>query len=58
MWLVAGGLTTVTWSVVGGRLLFWLMVSFFTAIGQWFFGSVVSSQWFLWLVVGGQLFFR
>ena len=53
---MVGGLTTVIWSVVGccsgrwlnnrdlvgGRLLFWSVVGFFTAIGRW---SVVPGRW-------------
>ena len=45
---LSAGLTTVIWLVVGGRLLFWSVVSFFTAIGRWFFRSVVplvGSRW-------------
>ena len=45
--------------MVGGRLLFWSVVGFFTAIGWWFFRSVVplvGGGYFLgkWSVVGGR----
>ena len=64
---MAGGLTTVIWSVVGccsgrwlnnrdlvgGRLLFWSVVGFFTAIGRWSVVFQIGGRWFLWSVVGG-----
>ena len=66
MWSVVGGLTTVIWSVVscrfgrwlnnhnlvGGWLLFWLVVGFFTAIGRWSVVFQIGGRWFLWSVVG------
>ena len=65
-WSVVGGLTTVIWSVVGccsgrwlnnrdlvsGRLLFWSVVGFFTAIGRWSVVFQIGGRWFLWSVVG------
>ena len=66
MWSVVSGLTTVIWSVVGccsgrwlntrdlvgGRLLFWSVVGFFTAIGRWSMVFQIGGRWFLWSVVG------
>ena len=65
---MVNGLTTVIWSVVdccsgrwlnnrdlvGGRLLFWSVVGFFTAMvgGGWF-----SDRWSMVPLVGGRLFF-
>ena len=63
MWSVVGGLTTVIWLVVGGRLFFWSVVGFFHShstvvfqiggsFGRW---SVSVVGYFLskWSVVGG-----
>ena len=63
---VVSGLATVIWSVVGccsgrwlnnrnlvgGRLLFWSVVGFFTAIGRWSVVFQIGGRWFLWSVVG------
>ena len=68
MWSVVGGLTTVICSVVGcssgrwlnnrdlvgGRLFFWSVVGFFTAIGRWSVVFQIGGRWFLWSVGGSQ----
>ena len=38
--------------LVGGRLLFWSVVGFFTAIGRWSVVFQICGRWFLWSVVG------
>ena len=67
---MVGGLTTVIWSVVGccsgrwlnnrdlvgGRLLFWSVVGFFTAIGRWSVVFQIGGRFSFgrWSVVPGR----
>ena len=40
------------WSVVDGRLLFWSVVGFSTALGRWSVVFNIGGRWFFWSVVG------
>ena len=52
MWSVVGGRWLNNRNLVSGRLLFWSVVGFFTAIGRWSVDFQIGGRWFLWSVVG------
>ena len=51
-WSVVGGRWLNDRNLVSGRLLFWSVVGFFTAIGRWSVVFQIGGRWFLWSVVG------